>query len=255
MAARGLLAEYYANEGLYMRAFGEANKLYGLLKNGMELVDEYPEFLFTAGLYNYFRVVYPERHPIYAPLMWFFMDGDKEKGLSQIHSATKNTILSQVESYVYLSYIYLRYEQQPEKALDLLHKLKSMYPTNVYVLTKFLEASYASHQYEKIDLKTIGSIGNSDAAYYQMAGNIFRGAYHEFNTGDSAAAYKYYEIGVTIGEEIASHGEYYKSIAYLGMARLKQEDDPISAVLFYELALEYAETDEVIKEAKNGLKK
>ena len=59
LIARGLLAEYYAEDRRYLDAFTEGNKMYGLIKKGFDLVDKQPEFLFTAGLYNYFRVAYP----------------------------------------------------------------------------------------------------------------------------------------------------------------------------------------------------
>ena len=150
LATRGLLAEHYAENNKYFEAINEANKMYGLIKKGFDLVDDNPEFLFTTGLYNYFRIMYPERHPIFAPVAIFFKKGDKELGLEQMVMSTEKAIISQIEASVYLSYIYLRYEQTPEKAFILLQGLIKKYPNNYYLLSKFLEAAYATRQYDQI---------------------------------------------------------------------------------------------------------
>ncbi|MEM9053098.1 MAG: hypothetical protein AAGC47_13680, partial [Bacteroidota bacterium] len=116
MTARGLLAEYYADDGNYLKALGEARKTYGHMKSGFDLIEKCPEFYLTTGIYNYFREKYPQKHPIYKPFLWFFRTGDIELGLEQIHQATETAVLSNVEAHLYLSYIYLRYEMKPEKA-------------------------------------------------------------------------------------------------------------------------------------------
>ena len=89
MSAYGLLAEYYADQGYTLKAVGEANRAYRLLKQVFDLTEEYPEFLFITGLYNYFREKYPEKYPIYSPLLWFFRSGNLNLGLQQLEQVAK----------------------------------------------------------------------------------------------------------------------------------------------------------------------
>ncbi|MEZ7853931.1 MAG: hypothetical protein QMB12_02400, partial [Cyclobacteriaceae bacterium] len=254
LATRGLLAEHYAENNKYFEAINEANKMYGLIKKGFDLVEDNPEFLFTTGLYNYFRIMYPQKHPIFAPIAIFFKKGDKELGLEQMVMSTEKALISQIEASIYLSYIYLRYEQTPEKAFVLLQDLIKKYPTNYYLLSKFLEAAYATGQYDQIMPWMVDTLINTDRTYYKMIGYIFRAAYLEFVEKETNEAYIYYGMGVGFGNEILNHGEYFKSVGYLGLARLSQQLGNVNtAKSYYNLCLKYAETEDIEKAAHLGL--
>ena len=251
MAAKGLMAEYYADRGLYMKAFNEANRAYTLLKEGFKLTDEVPDFLFATGIYNYFREAYPDRYPIYRPLLWFFRAGDKEKGINQIKKATQEAILVDIEAYIYLAYIYLRYEETPIKAQTYLEELLEVYPNNLYIQAKYLESLNAPEYYENLPEDIINSLIGSGRTYYQMAGYVFRGIYHEKVLGDDNNAYKYYNYAIGKGKELGGYGDYYQSYAYLGLGNiLSRKDLSDSANSYYEKAIEVAQTDEVKEEAE-----
>ena len=254
LATRGLLAEYYAENNKYFEAITEANKMYSLIKKGFDLVKDNPEFLFTTGLYNYFRIMYPQKHPIFAPIAFFFKKGDKELGLEQMLMSTEKAVISQIEASIYLSYIYLRYEQTPEIAFVLLQDLIKRYPSNQYLISKFLESTYATHQYDEIMLWMVDGLMTTDRLYYKMVGHIFKAVYLEFVKKESKEAYLNYRMGVGFGSELLNHGEYFKSIAYLGLGRLSQQFGNIStAKSYYNLCLKYAETKDIEKEAYLGL--
>ncbi|MAJ50355.1 MAG: hypothetical protein CMB82_01920 [Flammeovirgaceae bacterium] len=254
LATRGLLAEHYAEKNKYFEAISEANKIYSLIKKGFDLVDDNPEFLFTTGLYNYFRIMYPQKHPIFAPVAIFFKKGDKELGLKQMVNSTEKAIISQIEASIYLSYIYLRYEQTPEKAFFLLQNLIKKYPTNYYLLSKFLESAYATEQYDKIMPWMVDTLMNTGRTYYKMVGHVFRAAHFEFVEKEAKEAYLYYGMGVGFGNEIPNHGEHFKSIAYLGLGRLSEQFGNLtSAKSYYNLCLKYAENEDIEKAAYLGL--
>ena len=254
LATRGLLAEYYAENNNYFEAVTEANKMYSLIKIGFDLVNDNPEFLFTTGLYNYFRIMYPQRHPIFAPIAFFFKKGDKQLGLEQILMSTKKAVISQIEASIYLSYIYLRYEQTPEMAFNLLEGLIKRYPSNYYLISKFLESTYATRQYDKIMLWMVDELINTDRSYYRMVGHIFKAVHLEFVQKKSKQAYIFYGMGVGFGSELSNHGEYFKSIAYLGLGRLSQQFGNLNtAKSYFNLCLKYAETKDIEKAAYLGL--
>ncbi len=254
MASHGLLAEYYADQNHNLKAVGEANRAYGLMKKGFEIVDTHPEFLFTTGLYNYFREKYPEKHPLYKPLLWFFRSGDIELGLEQLQKACDVSVLTKVEAYVYLSYIYLRYEYKPEKAQQYLGELIEMFPNNMYAKAKFMESLANPEDFQKAPIEVIYALMKHENPYYKLAGNVFLGYFEEVVIKNDAKAEFAYRQGLSYGEQIEDHGEYFKGLGYLGLGRLlakKQQSEEAQEVL--KLAVNFAETDQIKREAKELL--
>ncbi|MEP5613301.1 MAG: hypothetical protein ABJP45_13700 [Cyclobacteriaceae bacterium] len=254
MASHGLLAEYYADQDYNLRAVGEANKAYGLMKKGFKIVDTHSEFLFTTGLYNYFREKYPEKHPIYKPLLWFFRSGDIELGLKQLEEACEVAVLSQVEAYVYLSYIYLRYEYKPKKAQEYLGTIIEKYPNNFYAKGKYLESLANPQDFEKAPIEIIYSLMHHENLYYKLAGYVFLGYYEEMIIGSNEKAEFAYRQGLLYGDEITHHGEYFKGLGYLGLGRilaLKGKKEEAREKL--NLAIKFAETEQIRRDARELL--
>lgn len=254
MAAHGLLAEYYADQSFKLRAVGEANKAYGLMKKGFKIVDTHPEFLFTTGLYNYFREKYPEKHPIYKPLLWFFRGGDIELGLEQLEQACTVSVLTQVEAYVYLSYIYLRYEYRPDKAQAYLDTLVTKYPNNFYAKGKYLESLANATDFYKAPATMLFQLMTHQNPYYKLAGFVFLGYYNETVIGNMEKAEYAYRKGLEYGERLEHHGEYFKGLGYVGLGRILVENGKTKeAKPNLNLALKFAETDQIRNDAKSLL--
>jgi tetratricopeptide (TPR) repeat protein len=251
MASHGLLAEYYADQGYNLRAVGEANKAYGLMKKGFEIVDSNPQFLLTTGLYNYFREKYPEKHPIYKPLLWFFRSGNIELGLRQLERAREESVLTKVEAYVYLSYIYLRYEYKPKKAQEYLGKIIQMYPNNYYAKGKYLESLANPEDFKKAPIEIIYSLMKHENSYYKLAGYVFLGYLEETVIKSPEKAEYAYRRGLEYGNDLESHGEYFKGLGYLGLARLLvQKEEYTEAREMLNMAVKYAETEQILQEAR-----
>ena len=174
MSAHGLLAEYYAQEGSAFKAISEAKKTYSLIKKTMELTGESPELLFLSGLYNYFRVKYPEKHPIYKSFVWIFKSGDIELGLTQLDQAVHQSKIVKIEAGLYLSYIWLRYENRADTASYYLNRLHKKYPTNSYFAAKYLECLALQKKYEEA-LPLIDQLLLDQKYYYRMCALIFQG--------------------------------------------------------------------------------
>ncbi|MBC6425977.1 MAG: hypothetical protein GDA51_05815 [Ekhidna sp.] len=254
MSAYGLLAEYYADKDYTMKAVREAGRAYSLLKQGFDLTEKYPEFLFTTGLYNYFREKYPEKYPIYKPLLWFFRSGDKELGLKQLERAAEVTFLTKVETHVYLSYIYLRYEYKPEKAQQYLSRLCLLYPNNYYAKAKYLESLANPKDFNIAPIKMINDLMNHENDYYKLAGHVFLGYYEEVVNGNHLKAEIAYRKGLTFGEQISEHGEFFKGFGYLGLGRiLLAAEEAEEAEVVLKKALNYPETEAIKSEAKELL--
>ena len=253
-SARGLLAEYYAREGSYLKALSEARKMYALMKKGFEFAETNIEFKFHTGLYNYFREMYPQRHPVYKPFMWVFKTGSIEKGIMQMDSAANYGILTKIEASLYLSYIYLRYENQPDKALGYLNKIVEEYPNNDYFKAKLVECYVSTGDFNSA-MPFIEILQTKSDPYYKMCGEIFYGMYLEKSEKNLTDARSYYEKGLNTGKHYSDKGLYYRSLAHLGLGRIADtKNDPVNSEIHYRAAIDIDENDLVTDEARKRLK-
>lgn len=255
MSARGLLTEYYAREGTYLKSLGEARKMYGLAKAGFDFVDENKEFLFYTGLYNYFREMYPDRHPIYKPFVWVFKSGNIELGLEQLDQATKEAKLTRIEASLYLSYIYLRYENEPVKALGYLDELVETYPNNNYFKSKLLECLIVKSNYSRA-FSLFTELMAEEDPYYKMCGEVYYGLYQEKLLKNISLSEKYYKQGLSTGEHYSDKGLYFRCLAYIGLGRINEgRGNTNEARTYFEHVLEIDESDALNEEAKRMIKK
>jgi tetratricopeptide (TPR) repeat protein len=253
LSGYSLLAQYSAEDGNYLRALKEAKKAYNYMKKGFTLTDEYPEFYFTTGLYNYYREQYPESHPVYKPFVWVFASGNKELGLKQLNEATQKATFTKMEAMVYSAHINLRYEGEPEKALVYTNKLVSMFPNNLFYHTLYTENLMVLENY-KGTYPSVEKLLASDNSFFKMAGQIFRGMIHEKERKEYRAAKAYYLKALQTGYNLEKKSNNTKSFAYMGLGRIYEiEGDKEKARYYFEKALDHAQYDAVKKEAKEYL--
>lgn len=254
MSGYGLLALYENESGNSMKALSRAKEAYGYLKEGMDLKDEYIEFYFSTGLYNYYREKYPEVHAVYRPFMWFFKSGDKALGLKQIKKAQQESVFMEAEAADYLTHIYLYYENDPKQALQYARKLITQYPKNLLFNTNFLNAALTAGAYQNLS-PSVNRLLASDRPYYLMAGHLFKGMLLEKRDHNYAEAERQYVKSLEMGTGLKSEGaENYRSYAYAGLARIAhQEKKYAQARNLYEKALASAQYQIVEKEAKKYL--
>ena len=254
MVGYGLLSLYENESRNHMKALGRAKEAYSYLKDGMDMKDEYVEFYFSTGLYNYYREKYPEVHPIYKPFMWFFKSGDKTLGLEQITKAYQESIFMGAEAADYLAHIYLNYEHDLSQALKYARILAEKYPKNLYFATTFADASLLAGVYDNLE-KPIAQLIESDRNYYQMNGHLFRGMLLEKRDKDYTQAEQQYIKSLEVGTGLKSEeAENYRSYAYAGLARIAhQERKYTQARQLYEKALSSAQYQVVEQEAREYL--
>ena len=112
---------------------------YSFMKKGFDLTEEYREFNFPVGMYNYYREKYPELHPVYKPFMFFFRNGDVSKGLRQLERSVKENVFTKPEAGMFLVHIYLYYENNPAAALKIIQQVKRF---SSEVITKKIVSVY-----------------------------------------------------------------------------------------------------------------
>lgn len=253
LASYSILAQYSAEDGNYLKALKEAKRAYTYMKKGFELTEEYPEFYFTTGLYNYYREQYPESHPVYKPFVWVFTSGDKTKGLYQLDQATKKATFTKMEAMVYSAHIYLRYEDRPDKALHYTQRLVNEYPNNLFYHALYVENLFASDMFTDT-YASIEKLSNSDNSFFKMAGQIFRGMIHEKERKEYQVAKAYYLKALQTGYNLEKKAHNTKSFALMGLGRIYElEGDKEKAEYYFKQALEHAQYDSLKREAKSYL--
>lgn len=255
LTAHSLLTRFYSEKGVTMNALKEARQTYAYIKEGFELKDEYNEFYFSTGLFNYYRVKYPELHPAYKPFMWFFQEGDKSLGLQQLEYASRNTVFTKVEAASFLVHLYLYYENLPQKALANIRPLYSKFRQNRYLRLQLTESLLAAHQYEEA-FAHIAFLHDQESPYYRFAAELFSGIVAEKHQQDYSKAFSHYTRALIIAESLPAKADTYRSMVYAGLARYyeakNQEEKARSA---WQQALKLARYDYPVKqEAKKKLK-
>lgn len=82
------------------------------------------------GIYNYYAAVIPEEYPIVKPLMIFFPDGDKQKGIKQLELVADKGKYANYEAQYFLMGLYYNFENNFYKAENWVKKLVNEFPDN-----------------------------------------------------------------------------------------------------------------------------
>ncbi len=256
IAARGLLAEYYADGKEYMAAIKSAQKVYHYIKKSGQIENRSPEFYVSSGLYNYTIEHYYQKHVMYRPFLWVFKRGNKRKGLEQLKTAAKLSALSKVEAHLYLSYIYLRYENAPDSAQFWLERVHDIYPENRYIKSKLMECYFKRQAFEKT-LNSAKALQDIQDPYYKVAGLVFEALVLKERGHASSETKSVLESALLAAKELPeTRGDYYLGLLYLNLGIIQlQEGQSEKAEQSLEKAIEISDDDQTTKQSKKYLKK
>jgi len=123
------LVQWRLLRGERLAAARDAKKIKDALERALQLDPSLDDAYFGIGLYHYYADVAPTTAKILRWLL-FLPGGDRVKGLNEMLQARQRGVLLRGEADYQLHLIYLWYEQQPTRALELLHDLDARYPTN-----------------------------------------------------------------------------------------------------------------------------
>lgn len=253
LAAHGYLAMQQSDAGEFLKAVSEARRAYGFLKKGFGWTDEYPEYLFTTGLYNYYRVQYPENHPIVKPVMFFFSGGNKKLGLQQMEAGFRQGSFSRYESAHYLLYVLLKHENQPGRALAYTSALHGKFPNNPLFLARHAEALALTGRYAEAE-PLVERLLPLKGQVYPTAGTALGGLIREKRDKNDAAATALYQRALKAPEG-ERHSQDYLGMAWLGLGRIAlRAGNRSRARECFQKALKVAEYDATLAEARKWLK-
>ena len=215
------------------------------------------------GIYNYYAAVIPNENPLIKPLMIFFPDGDKEKGIQQLKNTAFNGKFAKYEARYFLMTLYYRYENNSIIADDFAKLLQEDFPDNP-VFEKwrgriavrrgdyFLADSVFRNVLLKADKNYVGyNKPNTlrEAAYY--VGNNFK------NNGQLDSAKVFFERCIVESQKIDEEDEEsgFQVNAYLYLAQMAEAlNKRDEAIRLYEKLLDIRDYGRSHSIAENSLK-
>lgn len=252
LASHGYIALSYNYQKEYTKAVMDANHAYGYLKDGFAFTSQNPDFFFTTGIYNFYRVQYPELHPIVKPFVVFFQNGNKQTGISQLKMAASKAVFSKIEASTYLTNIYLKYEANFAQALVYAHRLGKAYPNNFIFKIRYTEALLFNNRFEEAR-QNVAFLKAKQNDISLLSASFFEGYIAEFEQKNDAQAIVNYAAALKY-EPNSRYTQEYFAMAYLGLGRImKRKGDKAKAKLFIGKCLENAEYQWVVSAAKREL--
>ena len=134
-AALGFRGRLRSNRGDWFKAAMDGrDAMKYVLRVGKE-DPENADYVFGKGIYDYYAAVIPQRHPFVKPVMVFFPDGDRERGLSLLKRTASQGRFIQTEAAYFLAQIYYIYERDLEKTAEYVDWLRREHPNNSFFHT------------------------------------------------------------------------------------------------------------------------
>jgi hypothetical protein len=124
--------------GEKLAAARDGKRIKNSLERAIELDPSLDDAYFALGMYKYYADVAPTAARILRFLL-LLPGGDREEGLAEMLRARNRGQLLQGEADYQLHVIYLWYERQTERALELLHGLQQHYPGNPLFVSQTAE--------------------------------------------------------------------------------------------------------------------
>jgi hypothetical protein len=136
--ARAPRVQWQALRGERLAAARDGKRIKDALERALSLDPSLHDAHFGIGLYQYYADVAPAALKF---LRWLFLlpGGDRVEGLRRMVEARTRGELLRGEADFQLHWLYLWYERQPERALELLRGLDARYPSNPLFLQRIAE--------------------------------------------------------------------------------------------------------------------
>ncbi len=218
---RAFKAMFWADNGKSGKVVPDLRHMYKKTKEGFELKDQFVEFYFSTGLYNYYIEAYPEAHPAYKPLVAFMQKGDKELGLEQLNHAIHRAVFLKVEATLFMSLIQLKYEQDLKTAAIFARQLHTNYPQNTYYQGHMLIILLHQHSYVEAN-ELLGVIENHNDSWSHMNFTLARAFMGEKDKKHEAG--EGYRKLLILADSFGAIADVYVAMAYMGLSRLHAQN-------------------------------
>jgi hypothetical protein len=242
LSSRGLLLLFYTDNDINKEAIPLAVSTYRYIRRSFDYTSYYTDFYFFTGLYNYYRVVFPETYPTYRTVALLFPKGDRIKGLNDLHTAASNSLLFKAEASSFLSAICLSFENNFQQAYEHSKYLHELYPSNIQYLSMYIKNLILIKRYDEAEshVKYMDSLNGNSYNRAQLA--IYYGILQEKKYHNTKIAVQYYSEGIKGMSNFGYLGNDFTAYGYFGLSRIsKLNNDESSSKTYLKKALELAD--------------
>lgn len=219
--ARAFMAMFWADNGKPGKVLGDINNMYRQMLRGFDRMDEFNEFYFSSGLYNYYIEAYPETHPVYKPLALLLRKGDKEKGLHHLRHAATNTTYLRVEAIFFMSLIQLNYENNMRLAAKYAAALYNRFPENIFYTGHYITILIHNDKIAFAEI-LLENLKQSSDPYAEMLYLVLGGMIQEIGYQAYGKANRMYDRALELSEPFSPFADIHRAMAYAGKSRIAQ---------------------------------
>jgi tetratricopeptide (TPR) repeat protein len=242
LCARGLLLLFYTDNDMSFEVFPIASSTYQCIRKSFNFTSNYSDFFFFTGVYNYYREAYPEAHPVYKTLAFLFPKGSKVKGLQDLTTVARNSIILKAEAYMFLTEIFLSFENNFQQATFYSKSLHKIYPDNPAYLGAYIKNLLLIKQYDEAEKEIASSVEYLKNPFFQAQVTIFNGILQEKKYRNNQKAQQLYLKGIRDVSNFRNYGDEFAAYAYFGLSRIsKAEGDEDNEKLYRKLALKLSD--------------
>lgn len=259
--ANGYIARHLSNREQWIQAMRVGRRSYVAYERIMEVRPDLKDNAFVEGMKLYYSEYVPDKYPAVRAVSWFLPDGDRQKGLELIGTASMEGIFSRPEATYFMGNILLNYEENSEKALRYFELLVDQYPNNSYyrrliVRTLFNQRrtnSVRIHAYDAIEHWSAYSLNGGEVLKEELY--YWSGRAH-YRVGRFDDALNDFKKSIVSGNNLPSKDKrifYALSNYYAGLSAEKLNDKD-SARAYYNVALKQDADGNYKKRARERLK-
>ena len=243
---RGRLRAYRES---WLKAADDGREALPIVEQASILDPENRDVQLGFGIYNYYADVIPDRYPLLKPLMIFFPDGNREKGIEQLTNTALRGKYAKYEARYFLMTLYYTYENNPYKAEEFANMLVSDFPNNPIfekwqgrISAKRGDYFSGSKIFTSIMSKAKKNLPGYNTKKTKREASYYIGLQHR-NTNQLDSARHFFEMCADISKEIdkkEESGFWVNAYLYLGMIN-DQLGNRDKAVEYYEKLLDMRE--------------
>ena len=216
--SRAFIIMYWSDNGKASKAFSYLNHMYNQMLKGMEKKDEFTEFYFSSGLYNYYIEAYPDKHPVFKPVKILFKSGNKAQGLRELEYCAANSVYLRVESKYFLSLIYSSYENNIRKASEYAASLYREFPNNPCYSGNYAETLLFDKKYQMAEV-VLANLSRIKSPFAGLQTHVLNGYLLDKYYNDQEAAFHEFNKGLRLTDQFGEMASRYKVIAWMGLGR------------------------------------
>ncbi len=256
---RGRLRAYRDS---WLKAADDGREALPIVERAAHLNPKNVDVQLGFGIYNYYAAVIPDEYPMIKPLMFFFPEGDKKKGLEQLTNTASNGKYAKYEALYFLMTLYYSYENNPFKAAEYADMLTKEFPDNPTfqrwkgrIAVKKGDYVFASEVFKNIFDKIKAGYTGYNVKRTKREASYYIGLQF-FNTDQLDSSFYYFRDCEKVSKEIDEEesGFLVNAVLYQGMIYDlwgKRND----AIKKYEAILDMDEYANSYKQAENYLEK